>query len=103
MPVIGGNTLRCASAFNAADPERQKLLPMTDTLKEAVVKAINEKPANADHAKLMADVKAKYEAYLKSGSKTLFGLPRMACFADLQRRRQGGTYSPDSYLCRKCA
>lgn len=29
MPVIGGNTLRCASAFNTADPERQKLLPMT--------------------------------------------------------------------------
>ena len=23
MPVIGGNTLRCASAFNAADPDRQ--------------------------------------------------------------------------------
>lgn len=75
MPVIGGNTLRCASAFNAADPERQKLLPMTDTLKDAVVKAINEKPANADHAKLMADVKAKYEAYLKSGSTTLFDCP----------------------------
>ncbi|WP_300948597.1 FAD-binding protein [Turicimonas muris] len=41
MPVVGGNTLRCASAFNAADPERQKALPMTDTLKDAVVKAIN--------------------------------------------------------------
>lgn len=80
MPVIGGNTLRCASAFNAADPERQKLLPMTDTLKDAVVKAINEKPANADHAKLMADVKAKYEAYLKSGSKTLLTAPNgMPC------------------------
>ena len=75
MPVIGGNTLRCASAFNAADPQRQKLLPMTDTLKDAVVKAISEKPANADHAKLMADVKAKYEAYLASGSKTLFDCP----------------------------
>lgn len=51
------------------------LIPMTDTLKDAVVKAINEKPANADHAKLMADVKTKYEAYLKSGSKTLFDCP----------------------------
>ena len=72
MPVIGGNTLRCASAFNAADPDRQKALPMTETLKEAVVKAISEKPVSEEHAKLMADVKAKYEAYLKSGSKTLF-------------------------------
>lgn len=75
MPVIGGNTLRCASAYNAADPQRQKALPMTDTLKDAVVKAINEKPANAEHAKLMADVKAKYDAYLASGSKTLFDCP----------------------------
>lgn len=75
MPVIGGNTLRCASAFNAADPDRQKALPMTETLKEAVVKAIGEKPVSEEHAKLMADVKAKYEAYLKSGSKTLFDCP----------------------------
>lgn len=75
MPVIGGNTLRCASAFNAADPDRQKALPMTETLKEAVVKEINEKPVSEEHAKLMADVKAKYEAYLKSGSKTLFDCP----------------------------
>lgn len=75
MPVIGGNTLRCASAFNAADPYRQKALPMTETLKEAVVKAISEKPVSEEHAKLMADVKAKYEAYLKSGSKTLFDCP----------------------------
>ena len=75
MPVIGGNTLRCASAFNAADPDRQKALPMTETLKEAVVKAISEKPVSEEHAKLMADVKAKYEAYLKSGSKALFDCP----------------------------
>lgn len=75
MPVIGGNTLRCASAFNAADPDRRKALPMTETLKEAVVKAISEKPVSEEHAKLMADVKAKYEAYLKSGSKTLFDCP----------------------------
>lgn len=75
MPVIGGNTLCCASAFNAADPDRQKALPMTETLKEAVVKAISEKPVSEEHAKLMADVKAKYEAYLKSGSKTLFDCP----------------------------
>ena len=75
MPVSGGNTLRCASAFNAADPDRQKALLMTETLKEAVVKAISEKPVSEEHAKLMADVKAKYEAYLKSGSKTLFDCP----------------------------
>lgn len=75
MPVIGGNTLRCASAFNAADPDRQKALPMTETLKAAVVKAITEKPVSEEHKQLMADVKAKYEEYLKSGSTTLFDCP----------------------------
>ena len=75
MPVIGGNTLRCASAFNAADLERQKALPMTDTLKEAIVKAISEKPHDADHAKLIADVKTKYEKYLASGETSLFDCP----------------------------
>ena len=49
MPVIGGNTLRCASAFNAADPDRQKALPMTETLKEAVVN-----PSLADSGKQKA-------------------------------------------------
>ncbi|ERF60305.1 flavocytochrome c [Treponema socranskii subsp. socranskii VPI DR56BR1116 = ATCC 35536] len=75
MPVIGGNTVRCASAFNTADPQRQAALPMTDTLKAAVVKAVGEKPANAAHAKLINDVKAKYNAYLASGSQTLFDCP----------------------------
>jgi len=35
-----------------------------------VVKAISEKPVSEEHAKLMADVKAKYEAYLKSSIKS---------------------------------
>lgn len=48
---------------------------MTDTLKAAVVKAVGEKPANTAHAKLINDVKAKYNAYLASGSQTLFDCP----------------------------
>lgn len=75
MPVIGGNTLRCASAFNAADPDRQVHLNMTDQLKKRVVAAISEKPVSEEHAKLQADVKAKYDAYLASGSKALFDCP----------------------------
>ena len=75
MPVIGGNTLRCASAFNATDEKRQARLPMTETLKDAVEKALAEKPANAEHAKLIEDVRAKYTAYLTSGRTTLFDCP----------------------------
>ena len=75
MPVIGGNTLRCASAYNTADPVRQSTLPMTDTLKAAVEKALNEKPINKQHAKLIADTKKIYQAYLASGSTSLFDAP----------------------------
>ena len=75
MPIIGGNTLRCASAFNTADPERQAALPMTDVLKQSVEKAISEEPVSDEHAQLMADVKAKYDEYLASGSETLFDCP----------------------------
>ena len=75
---------------------------MTDTLKDAVVKAINEKPANADHAKLMADVKAKYEAYLKSGSKTLFDCPEWHALQTYNGGDKVG-HIPLIRLCRKCA
>lgn len=75
MPIIGGNTLRCASAYNTSDPLRQAALSMSDTLKEAVEKALSEEAANEDHAKLIADVKTKYDEYLASGSSTLFDCP----------------------------
>ena len=48
---------------------------MTDQLKKRVVAAISEKPVSEEHAKLQADVKAKYDAYLASGSKALFDCP----------------------------
>ena len=75
MPIIGGNTLRCASAFNTADPERQAALPMTDALKQTVEKALAEEPVSDEHAQLIADVKAAYDAYLESGSESLFDCP----------------------------
>lgn len=75
MPIIGGNTLRCASAYNTADPERQAALEMSDVLKQSVEKAISEEPANDEHKQLMADVKAKYDEYLASGATTLFDCP----------------------------
>ena len=75
MPLIGGNTARCASAYNTSDLDRQSALPMTDTLKEAVEKALGTTPVNDDHKQLIADVKEKYDDYLNSGSTTLFDCP----------------------------
>lgn len=75
MPIIGGNTLRSASAYNTADPERQASLPMTDVLKKTVEKALAEEPVSEEHAQLIADVKTEYDAYLASDSQTLFDCP----------------------------
>ena len=75
MPLIGGNTARCASAYNTSDSERQSALPMTDTLKEAVEKAIATEPVNDEHEQLISDVKSKYDEYLASGVTTLFDCP----------------------------
>ncbi|MGI5171999.1 flavocytochrome c [Treponema sp. OMZ 840] len=97
MPVIGGNTIRCASAFNTADPELQKLLPMTDTLKKAVLKAINEKPVHTAHAQLIKDVKAKYDLYISSGTSTLFDCPEWHALQTFN----GGDKVADVALIRK--
>lgn len=75
MDVIGGNTLRCASAYNTSNPELQSALPMTDTLHDNVKKDLDADPVNDEHKKLMDDVKATYDEYLNSGSETLFDSP----------------------------
>lgn len=97
MPIIGGNTLRCASAYNTADEQRQSALKMTDVLKQTVEKAIGETPANDAHAQLIADVKTKYDAYLASGTDTLFDCPEWHA---LQTYR-GGDKVGDVALIRK--
>lgn len=99
MPIIGGNTLRCASAYNSADPERQAKLEMTAVLKQTVEKAISEEPANEDHAQLMADVKAKYEEYLASGTASLFDCPEWHAL----QTYNGGDKVGDVKLIRKYA
>lgn len=99
MPIIGGNTLRCASAYNSADPERQAKLEMTAVLKQTVEKAISEEPANEDHAQLMADVKAKYEEYLASGKTSLFDCPEWHAL----QTYNGGDKVGDVKLIRKYA
>lgn len=99
MPIIGGNTLRCASAYNSADPERQAKLEMTAVLKQTVEKAISEEPANEDHAQLMADVKEKYEEYLASDTTSLFDCPEWHAL----QTYNGGDKVGDVKLIRKYA
>jgi flavocytochrome c len=56
-----------------ADPTRQALLTMTDDNKAEVEEALAMDPGdNQDLADLIADTQADYDAYLESGSTTLF-------------------------------
>ncbi|MDO4343867.1 MAG: flavocytochrome c [Eubacteriales bacterium] len=73
MSFIGGNTTLGEGTYNVADPERQKLLTMTEDNKAEVEAALAQDPGdNQDLADLIADTKADYEAYLESGDTTLF-------------------------------
>lgn len=75
MPVIGGNSLRCASGCNAADPEAQASIPMTETLAAAVERALAVEPADPLEAELLADCRSAWERYRASGSRSLFDCP----------------------------
>lgn len=75
LSALGGNTFRCGGAFNTADPERQKDIPMTDALSSAVEKVLAHEDVNEEHAKLKAEVQAQWDEYKASGSTTLFDTP----------------------------
>lgn len=75
LSALGGNTFRCGGAFNSADPERQKDIPMTEALSSAVEKVLAHEDVSEEHAKLKAEVQKQWDEYKASGSTTLFDTP----------------------------
>lgn len=73
----GGNTSVSGGCFNAADPEGQKPISMTEGQKESIEKLLGEKPQNKLQEKLIGQVKQQWEAYKQSGSKSLFDSPEL--------------------------
>lgn len=72
---FGGNTCVSGGIYNAADPEAQQALEMTDSLRSVVEDALNEEAADAEHGRLQAAVKDDYDAYLAAGGIGLFDSP----------------------------
>ena len=68
----GGNTSVSGGCFNAADPEGQKPISMTEGQKESIENLLGEKPKNKLQEKLISQVKQQWDAYKQSGSKSLF-------------------------------
>lgn len=73
----GGNTSVSGGCFNAADPEGQKPIKMTEGQKQSIDKLLAEKIQNPLQEKLVAQVKQQWEAYKKSGSDSLFDSPEL--------------------------
>ncbi len=75
LSALGGNTFRCGGAFNTADPEGQKDIPMTDALSSAVEKVLAHENVSEEHAKLKAEVQKQWDEYKASGNTMLFDTP----------------------------
>lgn len=73
----GGNTSVSGGCFNAADPEGQKPIKMTEGQKLSIDKLLEEKIQNPLQEKLVTQVKQQWEAYKKSGSDSLFDSPEL--------------------------
>ncbi len=73
----GGNTSVSGGCCNAADPEGQKPINMTDGQRESIEKLLAEKPQNKLQEDLITQVKQQWADYKKSGSKSLFDTPEL--------------------------
>jgi len=72
MSVLGGNTILAGGAMNYSDQELEANLPMTDGLKENVLKVINTEPKNDEMAELQTALQKEYDEYLASGATGQF-------------------------------
>jgi len=77
MPQSGGNTIISGSAYNAADPDRQASLEMTDLEKKAVEGIISAEQTDPIVKEWQQTLKKEYEEYLASGKTGLFDSPTM--------------------------
>jgi urocanate reductase len=77
MPQLGGNTLLSGAAYNAADPERQKALNMTDQEKQTVENILAEEQEDPLVQEWQATLQEEWDAYLESGDTALFDSPSL--------------------------
>ncbi len=69
---VGGDTLVCGAIYNNPDPDLQKVVTMTETVKTTVEKALAEEPISDEHKALQAEVQAQWDAYKAAGRTDLF-------------------------------
>lgn len=77
MPRLGGNTIISGAAYNAADPDRQQNIEMTDLEKETVEAIIAEVQDDELVKEWQATLAEEWEAYQASGETYLFDSPSL--------------------------
>ncbi len=101
--ALGGNTLIAGQGFNAADPERQRKMEMTDSLRKELESYLELKPEDVgDFGEVLTTVQAQIREYLASGENYLFDSPELHmlhCYLGGTRTGlDGTTISPDLAL-----
>jgi len=77
MPQLGGNTIISGSAYNAADPDRQDELVMTDLEKQTIEGLITKEVSDEAVKGWQETLKVEWEAYKASGKTQLFDSPTL--------------------------
>lgn len=77
MAMLGGNTARSEGNISAMDPEPEKLLPMTQAVRDIIAKYTDIPPCNEAVAKLQKTVKEQLAAHDQAGKKYLFDSPEL--------------------------
>ena len=86
MVMLGGNTARSEGNMSAMDPEPEKLLPMTQAVRDIIAKYTNPKPS----------FRRRFSSSSQSGKKYIFDSPELFASDDrgrqLQERRQARSH-----------
>lgn len=77
MPQVGGNTIISGAAYNAADPDRQSALTMTELEKQTVEGIISAEQTDPEVKKWQETLKNEWNEYLASGKTELFDSPSL--------------------------
>ncbi len=73
----GGNTSVSGGCYNAADPQTQSSLTMTEGERASVEKLLAQKPLNQLHGELLAKIKKQWADFNAKGGKGMFDSPEL--------------------------
>lgn len=95
MAMLGGNTARSEGNMSAMDPEPEKLLPMTQAVRDIIAKYTNPKVAcSAEAAELQKTVLRQLAEHDAAGRKYIFDSPELFALQTLV----GGNCKNDAKL-----